>query len=430
MYRDIIEKLANWREKADRKILLLAGGKGVGKTWTIKDFGEGFFDNVAYFDLKKWEYAQIIFKEELETERIKSRMEMSSGNNIIAGNTLIVLENIDSIDNSIDVLKFFSENMSDYHIIITTYNLENGITEKYSDIDILNLYHLSFSEFLICNKQASLCDKVKEAAKEPLSILDKELLFEYMRRYIVIGGMPYVVKAYIESKEETAMQNALEARDELVKSYIEEIESIHSKSLKDKVMQVWNSIGKQLANDNKKFMYSEVKITARAREYSEALEWLINKKLVLCHYRVTKIEAGLEKNCDKKSFQVFMNDIGILSYVYGLDYNEVSKMKNPFDIQNGAIIEQYVFNELCCNYNIENVYYWISEATAKIEFVFEDSGVIIPININLTENTKSQSLKVYNSRYIPPMSIVITLNTIDMNAASMLKLPVYSIWNL
>ncbi len=429
MYRDIIEKLANWREKTDRKILLLEGGKGVGKTWTIKDFGEGFFDNVAYFDLKNQEYAQIIFKEELERSRIEYKMEMSSGSTVEAGKTLIVLENIDCIENNIEILKFFSEKMNEYHTIITTYNSEDSIMEKYNDVDVLKIYHLSFSEFLICNKQSSLCDKVKEAAKVPLSTLDKELLLDYMKKYIVIGGMPSVVKAYIESNDETAMQSALDAREELINSYLEEIESITSKSLKDKVIQVWNSIGKQLENDNKKFMYSEVKITARAREYSEALEWLIKHKLVLCHYRVAKIESNLESNCDKKSFQVFMNDIGILSYVYGLSYDEIAKMENPFDIHNGAVIEQYVFNELCCNYNVGNIYYWISEATAKIEFIFEDSGVVIPMNINLMENTKSQSLKVYNSRYNPPMSIVITLNNIDMNT-DILKLPIYSIWNL
>ncbi len=430
MYRDILEELIQWKDKDDRKILFLFGAKGVGKSYTLNDFGYIFPRNSAIIDLKKQEYIKVFFEENLNKEKLTSILEISSGDTIVKGETLIVIENIDCINNTLETLKILRNQMSEYHIAITASGNENDLIENYPEIksyvDIRHLYPMTFNEFLSILKQEDYCAKIKNNSKSPITDEDKKIILEYLRKYLFIGGMPSVVQKYIDTRD---FEVVADEKERLIKSFIKDFEEISSNQLSDKVKQIWKSIPTQLNKENKKFQFGLVKLTARAREYKEAIDWIVNEKYIFKLKRLKEPLSPLHKHIDEKSFEVFVADVGILTEMYGLSYEQVADEMYLENLFEGAILEQYVWQELRANVNVNELYYWISDATAKIEFVFEDSGVVIPIEVNLRENTKAQSMKVFRKKFKTPMALSITDNSMDAEDG-MLKLPLYAIWNL
>ncbi len=428
MYREILNELAVWKEKENRKPLLLVGAKGVGKTFVAKDFGEGFYDNYVILDLKVQDFIKYLFEDEFNAERVEKMLSVACGSKITPGGTLIIIENVDTVKNIDKLLDFFCNKMKEYHICMTTACEEKyGINKKYvGAIDIMHLYPLSFSEFLRVNKEGELCKAIENNKSVPLTENNLKALKDYLKLYYFVGGMPSVVKNWIEN------QNIAKVRQEkhhILTQYMAEFEKIEDGPFRYKVQKVWDSMGNQLLKENKKFQYGVVKATARAREYSDAVSWLIENNYVSKVNRIKEPKLPIENYEDRKSFELFLNDVGLLSEIYDMDYSDVSYGFDVYDEKNVALTEQFVYQELRYNKSIGELWYWISEATAKIEFLFEDSGIMIPVEINLNNNTKAQSIKVYKARYNPPMIIKITADRFSMEGGIM-ELPVFSIWFL
>lgn len=430
MYREILEKLVDWKEREGRGILLLAGQKGVGKTYTLRDFGDGCFNYTAIIDLKKQDYIRTFLEDNPQKDRLLSIFEISCGGSMIEGQTLIVLENADALSDIRSLIHFLDDNMKEYHIVITSSVREKDFMERVGDgaglIQIMHLYPLNFKEFLNILGSDSLTEKIKDSGKMPLSAEDKKTLDKYMRMYLYMGGMPSVVQKYIDTENMQVVQNE---KDRLLENFVNDINQIEYKALSDKVMQVWKSITAQLEKENKKFQFGVVKLTARAREYNDAVEWLYKNKYFDKVYRSKEPVNKLSDHFDEKSYEVYVTDIGLLASMYNISYEEMCESEDVSQLKGGALVEQFVYQELTSNENISEIFYWISEATAKIEFMFEDSGEIIPVEINLNENTKAQSMKVYKSRYKPVMCITITKDNMDMGGGA-IRLPMYAIWNL
>lgn len=430
MYREILNQLADWKDKDNRKALLLAGGRGVGKSYALRDFGEGFFNSVVVVDFATQKYLEQLFEDLSNRDFILRRLSVSTGANIVPGETFLVFDSVDAMTNAADIVRFICNEFSDFHVAYTLLQDEKyflSVNEEVaSKTDIINIYPLSFSEFLIVNKENQFCERISGQAKKPLSLEEKMKLEKYLGLYMVVGGMPAVAKAYVDTM---SMSQVEAEKAKLLFAIEEDIESIENAALKNKVKQVWASVPAQLEKDNKKFQYGAVKLTARAREYKDAVEWLINRKYVVPLYRAKQPVAPLLSQKDNKSFELFLTDIGLLVSLFGLTYRDIEEAKSPFDLKNSALTEQYIFEELLHNPNVSDLYYWISEATARIEFMFEDGEAVIPMEVNLDCNEKAQSLKVFKSRYEVPMAIRVTRDTINMNAG-MLSLPLFSLWNL
>lgn len=427
MYRDILEKLVDWKEKENRNILLLSGQKAVGKTYLLGDFGEGCFDYSVIVDLKTQEYIRDILDGDVDKQRLVSILEMTGGGEMHPGNSLVAFENIDTLKNMEKTIEFLSKEMTEYHIVVTMEckNGENsGITS--ANLDVLHLYPLSFKEVLDVTGHEDFVKKIENSSKVKLSDEDNAYLWDCIKLYLYMGGMPSVVQTYMDTGSISAVENE---KKRLVESIESDIQSIHDKPLSDKVMQVWKSIPMQLSKDNKKFQFGSVKITARAREYGEAVEWLYNKKYMDKVYRVKDPVNPLKSARDDKSYEVFLTDIGLLSTMFGLSYEDIRTAEKIEELVGGALLEQFVYQEFNTNENIKELYYWISDATARIEIVFEYGGDIIPVEVNLTENTKAQSIKVYKQRYNPDMYISITKDNMYMEQGA-LKLPLYALWGL
>lgn len=430
MYREILEKLVCWKDKEDRGILFLEGRKGVGKTYTLKDFGAGCFDCTALVDLKKQEYIRVFLEKELNKERFLSILEIACGGSMTAGQTLIVLENAEELSNLKEVIRFLSDNMKEFHIVITSSIREQEFMDMLSEasglIQIMHLYPLNIKEFLTILGKEELAERIKNCGKKPLSEEDKEQLNKYVRMYFYVGGMPQVVQKYIDTENIQVVANE---KERLLESFENEIRQIEYKALSNKAMKVWKSITAQLGKENKKFQFGVVKLTARAREYNAAVEWLYSKKYIDKVYRAKKPSSRLFEHRDEKSYEVYLTDIGLLTAMYGISYEELCQAKDLSGLRCGALTEQFVYQELMANENVKDIYYWISDATAKVEFMFEDNGEVIPVEINLCNNTKAQSIKVYRSRYNPAMYITISKDTMSMSEGA-IRLPMYAIWNL
>lgn len=430
MYREILNQLAQWQEKEDRKVLLLSGGKGVGKSYTLSDFGAGFFTNTCVFDFKEQEYVKYLFEGELNKNVILKKLSVSCGETLVPGQTLLVFENVDILEKAADIVEYICDELKEYHVAITLMHLESNFLKNNeriaSKLDIIHIYPLSFSEFLIVNKENSFCDRIANQSKEALNKEELDKLEHYMKLYMVVGGMPNVVKTFIETE---SLEQVETEKAKILMGMTEQIEGVEQSALSKKIKQVFESIPAQLEKDNMKFQYGMVKLTARAREYKEAVEWLMDNKFITPLYRVREPLAPLANQQDDKSFEMYISDIGLLTSMFGLTYDDIEGEASPFMLKGQALVKQYIYCELLHNPNIENIHYWISDATAKIEFLFEDSDAVIPIEVNLDLNEKAQSLKVYKSRYDVPMAVRISKNKMSMSK-DMLTLPLFSIWNL
>lgn len=425
MYREILNDLAMWKDSDNRKPLILWGAKSVGKTWIAKDFGEGFFDNYVILDLKKQEIQKYLLEDELNTDRLIKMLGIYGGCEIVKDKSFIILENIDMAENKDELIDFFCNNMKDFHICITTLSTE--YYEKFQDkFDYLRLNPLSFNEFLRVNKEAVICKAIEENKDNPLSEDMLNKLKQYLVLYFFTGGMPEVVECWLEKHNIEAVK---EKKNYIISEYMNFFNELDMEAFKDKVLQVFKSIGAQLLKDNKKFLYGVVKASARAREYSDAVNYLVNNNFLCRINRIIEPKIPEDKYMDNKSFELFMPDIGLLSGLFNYEPDDIIKGFMTNNSYMKALVEQFVFQELNYNPHIGRLYYWISDATSKIEFLFEDSGIIIPVEINIFNNTKAQSIKVYRQKYKPPMIIRITDNRFSMKNGIM-ELPMFSIWNL
>lgn len=430
MYREILNQLAEWKDKDRRKALLLAGGKGVGKSYALEDFGAGFFGNTCMFDFKEQDYVRYLFEGDLDKNVILKKLSVSCGETLVPGETLLVFENVDALENAGDIVRYICEELVEYHVAITLMRSEENFLKRneylVGRLDVINIYPLSFSEFLIVNKESGFCDRIANQAKEPLTKIELEKLEFYMRLYLVVGGLPSVVRVLLETG---SLEQVETEKARILMSMVEQIENVSQPALAKKIKQVFDSIPAQLEKENMKFQYGMVKLTARAREYKEAVDWLVDNKFIMPLYRVKEAIAPLESQRDEKSFEMYVSDIGLLVSMFGITMDDIEKENSPFVMRGQALVKQYIYGELLHNPNVNNIYYWISEATAKIEFLFQDSDVVIPIDVNLGLNEKAQSLKVYKSKYSVPMSVRISKEKISMTK-DMLTLPMFSIWNL
>ncbi len=425
MYREIINDFEKWYENPSRKPLVVSGARCVGKTWAVKDFGDGFFDNILVFDLKENGYQD--FSEQFLSRDI-SGLAKKDGD---FGGTLIVFEDIskDIFEDPEGIIKGIEAKTPGIFICFTTNLTQKELfgREDASDaVDFLKMYPMSFGEFLIVNNQYELSSKIEKQKEEDLTDKDLEEIIRFLKIFYIVGGMPEAVKTWLEEKD---LEKVYEVKNKILDIYSEDFNSIESHNLKGKVKEVWDSLTRQLEAENKKFQYGQVKVTARAREYEIGVEWLENRGYINKLYKIKSDKSSVKNQRDEKSFEAFLVDVGLLTSLYGIKYDDLNGNKSAILAKNGAIIEQFVNQELLYNKNIGEIFYWTSEATARIPFVFEDSGQIIPIDINVAGSTKAQSLKVYRQRYKNPMSVTITYEKFSMQSG-VLNIPVYSVWNL
>lgn len=427
MERTLIHELLVWKEKENRKPLILKGVRQCGKTYLLKDFGNRYYDNVAYFNFEETDSLISVFEKDYDTKRILFELELFLGRSIKPGATLIILDEIQECGRALTAMKYFCENAPEYHIVcagsLLGIALQKQLSFPVGKVDFLTLYPMSFSEFLRACGSEALADYVENFKKGdtvPDPIGDK--LTTFLRQYYITGGMPEVVSTWQKTNN---IEEVERVQQNIINSY--ELDFAKHAPTKDfpKLTAIWRSIPEQLAKENTKFIFSHVKKGWRSKDLEDALEWLIAAGLV---YKVCKIEKPfipLSSYADDTSFKLYMADIGILRKLSKLPYEVILDATPNYKEFKGSLTENYVLCELVKSVD-ETLYYWSSGNTAEVDFILQSGSEIVPVEVKSERNVKARSLAEYRKKYAPKYSVKTSMKN-ETNGEEVLNIPLYLI---
>ena len=408
MKRLIDQRLNDWKGSASRKPLLLFGARQVGKTYALKHFGEMCFDNFVHIDFSKDASAVSIFEGSLDPERIVATVEALSHKAISPDKTLIIFDEIQACERAITSLKYFCEDAPQYHVVAAGSLLGVKLREKGSfpvgKVDLMALHSLNFEEFLWACEDEKLSANIEECAESlEFCPLHEEALLRYYE-YLLVGGMPDVVNAFVASKnneECDPFEAGRKKQTEIDQAYIADIAKHAPVNLVPKIIDVWKSIPSQLAKENSKFQYKSVRSGGRASIYEESVAWLNAAGVVSKCTRVTEPVAPLGIFEDSTNFKLFRSDVGILSEAYGALPADVLPQAGKASRFRGALAENYVMQQFTSADAHPN--YWGTPSKQEVDFVARNKqGDVIPMEVKSGANVRANSLKTYREKYEPP----------------------------
>lgn len=430
MYRNFMNELVEWQEQPERRILLLKGAKGVGKTWCVMDFAKAFFTRTIHVEFDKDTVLRELFLTPNSADFIDEQLELLSDIDLHGADTSGILLVFDELQVEEDlfagVLQYVRQRQNLSIILIASWvgmlPAENLVTEE---ITIKTMYPMTFEEFLIANKAQELCRMIEQEKVNGLAGDVRPIILDYLRYFYITGGMPEVIQDFIRQRD---MNNIDAIQHRILQEFREDILRYAPKQFVKKILQVWDSVPMQLTKENKKFMYGIIDSKARAREYVGAVAWLVNAGYVRKIHKVSQGLSPLEDYLDGKSFELYYLDHGLLRNIAGISAEDAERNEHIFDEMNGILSEQLVLAELTLNANVKKLYFWTSEATARIDFIFEDDGEVIPVDVQSTIRTKAQNLKVFHQKYNNRMAIRISLEGLSFHKGR-LNVPLYGLWN-
>lgn len=404
MNREALEYLMKWKESKFRKPLIIKGARQVGKTWLMRKFGENYYSSVAYINFENNDRMKQLFDKDYDIDRLIFGLQIES-NTQIDENTLVIFDEIQEVPKALTSLKYFKENAPQHHVLAAGSALGVGLHEGFSfpvgKVDFLNLYPMTFLEFLQASENNQLVDLIKSRDFDLMTVF-KDKLIDLLKHYYFIGGMPEAVFVYQETYD---LNQVRDVHRRLIDGYEQDFSKHVPNLLLPRVRMAWQSIPAQLSRENRKFVYGLVKEGARAREYEIALQWLFDMNVAAKVVRITKPDIPLNAYQDPNSFKIFMNDVGLLSTLSNLDMKRLLEGNQIFEEFKGALTEQFVFQEIRSLDNLTPHYWSADRSSAEVDFVIEYEGKIVPIEVKATNNLRGKSLKSYFDRYHPEKSI-------------------------
>lgn len=399
MKRKIEEKLIEWKNKHDRMPLIMNGARQVGKTYILREFGEKYYKNVVYINLEINSSISSYFTETISPEKIIMYLEVATQEEIIPGQTLIILDEIQACERALTSLKYFCEDAPEYHIIAAGSLLGVAINrQNYSfpvgKVETITLYPFDFEEFLWAMNEERLSIEIRRSYQniEPMPEGLHQKAIELYKMYLIIGGMPACINAFHSRNKLIDVPNV---QKEILDNYIADMAKYASKTDSVKIRACYNSIPTQLAKDNKKFQYKFVQKGGSASIFGVSIEWLSLAGVVLKCQKIEHAYEPVAVYSDLSSFKLYMGDVGLLGLKSGISQQSIlSGLGNIFV---GAMTENYVAQELTAHgYDL---FYWASEHTAELDFVIQKENQIYGIEVKKGENTKSRSLGVFSEKY-------------------------------
>jgi predicted AAA+ superfamily ATPase len=430
MRRLLMQKLFKWKDKHNRLPLILRGARQVGKSWLLNEFGKEAFSDVVTLDFEKGKNLKGIFGDDISPQRIIELLGFLHGKPIIPQETLLVFDEVQELPRALTSLKYFAETAPEYAICCAGSQLgvalHEGTSFPVGKVDFLDLRPLNFEEFLLALNEDALINFIRDEGLREIPEPITERLTEYLKLYFVIGGMPEAINVWIETRN---FQKLEEQQRVILSSYDHDFSKHAPPRETPKLQYIWKNIPSQLAKENKKFFYSLVRKGARAREYEMAMLWLIDSGLVRKVSRITKAAIPLKFYEDLNAFKLYHLDVGLLRVMSELDPKSILEGIRLFEEFKGALTEQFVLTELAGKDYIRNVYYWVSDGVAEVDFVFADGGEIYPVEVKAGENLRSKSLKSYRDRYNPKLSIRTSLANLRLDDG-LLNVPLFALFNL
>jgi predicted AAA+ superfamily ATPase len=398
MLRIAEKDLLEWKNSATFKPLLLMGARQVGKTWLMKNLGETHFENYIYVNFEKDPSYQKLFETSLDPKKIVKTLSLLHNQNIEEGQTLLIFDEIQDAPHALTSLKYFAEDCPNIHVIAAGSLLGVALDKgsfPVGKVEFLKIHPLNFQEFLWATNQASLWEFIKNKDYEVIHSF-KEQYIRALRNYYIVGGMPEAVSIFI--KKEGSYTEVKRIQANILNAYMQDFAKHAPAPLIPKIIAVWNGLASQLAKENKKFVYGALKSGARAREYENAIDWLINYGLVHKIYAINKLAFPLQAYRDFKNFKLYASDIGLLAHMSQLNPHVILEDADFFEEFKGALTEQYVMQELNA-FKLENISYWSNEnGNAELDFIFEQNGVLYPLEVKAAENLQAKSLKIFHQK--------------------------------
>lgn len=435
MERDIIKQLIKWKNQKNRKPLLLTGVRQCGKTYTMLEFGKTYFEDIAYFNFEGNDAVKSIFEYDFNIERILDELgSIIRGKKIEAGKTLVIFDEIQECPKAITSLKYFCENLRELPILCAGSLLgvvirSENVSFPVGKVDRMQMYPMNFSEFLRADGGEKIYNALlKMPEGKSLTELYTAPLQKYLRNYYITGGMPEVVNVWVETHDFNEVEKV---QENILLDYASDFAKHAPKVEIPKLGWLWDSIPKQLAKENNKFIFSHVKEGKRAKDLEDSLEWLQNAGLIYRLELVEKPELPLSFCADGTYFKIYMCDVGLLRKKSGVAYKTILNGAEEYRRFKGALTENLVMTELIS----EGIkpYFWRSGNTAEVDFICEDDSRIIPLEAKAENNTKAKSYRLFCKRYSPEIGFCLSLKNVGVNNVEKTitySLPLYLIWKI
>lgn len=426
MYRRAIEELYKWKSKQNKKPLIIRGARQVGKTWLMKEFGKNAFAKTVYISFDNNRRMKELFAADLDTERLVIGLELYAGHKIDPATTLLIFDEVQEVPQALTALKYFNENAPQYQIVcagsLLGVALHEGTSFPVGKVEFLDLYPLSFTEFLLAMGLEQYVELLQKGDFGMVTTF-KQVYIDMLKYYYFVGGMPEAVSHFKATRD---FNEVREIQMRLLAAYEQDFSKHAPHEAVPRIRMLWNSIPAQLAKENKKFIYGLIKEGARAKEYELAMVWLVDCGLVHKVHRVTAPHIPLKAYEDLKAFKLFLLDVGLLACMVRLNQSTLLEGNALFIEFKGALTEQYVLQQLKTIKGLQTGYWTNDRGTAEIDFVFDNGNAVIPIEVKAETNLRSKSLKAYYEKFGPQLSIRTSMADYQKEEW-LLNLPLYAI---
>ncbi len=426
MYRMAIEKLLKWKESKRRKPLIIEGARQVGKTWLMKEFGRQAYADTVYINFDSNSRMAELFASDLDTDRLLMGLELYAGRKINSDSTLLIFDEVQEVPRALTSLKYFYENAPQYHIVcagsLLGIALHQGTSFPVGKVDFLKLYPLSFKEYLMAVGKERFAELLNRQDYQMIAGF-RQTYTDALKHYYFVGGMPEAVQSFAENKDFNEVR-AVQKR--ILSAYEQDFSKHAPNEMVPKIRMLWNSIPSQLAKENKKFIYGLLRKGARAKEYETAIMWLSDCGLVHKVSRVNAAGIPLKAYEDLKAFKLFLVDVGLLGCMAGLHQRILLDGNDLFTEFKGALTEQYVCQQLKTIEDLGVYYYTNDRGSCEVDFIVDTGERIIPVEVKAEMNLRAKSLKVYQEKFSPEVSVRTSMSDYKKEEW-LINLPLYAI---
>jgi len=427
MEREAYRELLGWKSNKKRKPLVVQGARQVGKTFLINEFGRHEYKNHFHLNFEQDKHLSSLFDSSLHPQQIIENIGIYLGGKIKASNTLLFFDEIQAAPRALTSLKYFQEQAPEFDIISagSLLGISIGKDEAFpvGKVNFLTLFPLSFTEYLMAVGEQLFVDSlntIEEIKPFPNAIHEKMLA--HLKLYLFLGGMPEAIKEYLDNRDIGAVR---EIQNEILKAYERDFSKYTEKKQALRTSELWNSVPRQLARENKKFKYSDIRKGARTNMYEQTIEWLRKAGLIQLAYNLAAPKLPLSAFADYSKFKIYLHDVGLLTAKLNITSDQILLPDALFRQFNGAFIENFVAQELASARD-NSLFYWTSKSDAEVDFILESGKEIYPLEVKSGSSRNTKSLQSYASKYNPG-KIIRTSPRNLIQSDNFLNIPLYAI---
>lgn len=429
MKRYAMEQLIEWKNRPNRKPLVIKGARQVGKTWLMKEFGAKCFKKVAYITFYNNKRMANVFEDDYDIDRIIMNINVETKIEVTPQDTLIIFDEIQEAPRALESLKYFCENAPEYALIaagsLLGVALHQNISFPVGKVDTLDLYPMNFREFLEAVGETQLAGLLGRKDYTLISDFSSKYIF-WLKNYYYVGGMPEVVAFFAEHKD---YEEVRRLQTSILEQYEDDFGKHTGQTDLARIRMVWNSIPMQLAKENKKFFFGQIKKGARMKDFEVAIEWLVDCGLIVKVYKVNNPSMPLKAYIDFSAFKLFLLDVGLLGAMSELDATSILEGNEIFREFKGALTEQYVLQQLVSDTKYTPYYYGTESANFEMDFTIQKGKNVVPIEVKAEVSNQAKSLKMYCQKYNPEYAVRISMK--DYREEEWLtNIPLYAVCNV